>query len=152
MEELATRATIAAERLVWWCPLVPTKALAPQKNLTLFSLLICQTLDPPPAIISWQPTPRRVLVGYGLTETSPVIANRVAMQNTRGTTGRPVPGSEVKIADLETGQQVQCGRGGGQRQRGVRGLPRFRLLLFLVYVVFRHVLLFFINIHIYNHL
>lgn len=48
----------------------------------------------------------RVLVGYGLTETSPVIANRVATENTKGTTGKPVPGSEVKIADLLSGQQV----------------------------------------------
>lgn len=49
----------------------------------------------------------RVLVGYGLTETSPVIANRVATENTKGTTGKPVPGSDVKIADLESGEQVQ---------------------------------------------
>ncbi len=45
-------------------------------------------------------------MGYGLTETSPVIANRVASDNTKGTTGKIVPGSEVKIADLENGEQV----------------------------------------------
>lgn len=50
----------------------------------------------------------RVLVGYGLTETSPVIANRVATENTKGTTGKPVPGCDVKIADLESGQQVRA--------------------------------------------
>ena len=48
----------------------------------------------------------RVLVGYGLTETSPVIANRVATANTRGTTGKPVPGSEVKIVHQQDGRQV----------------------------------------------
>ncbi|CAN0310154.1 unnamed protein product, partial [Ectocarpus sp. 8 AP-2014] len=60
----------------------------------------------------------RVLVGYGLTETSPVIANRVATENTKGTTGKPVPGSEVKIADQETGQQVAVGQTGKILIRG----------------------------------
>ncbi|CAN0466024.1 unnamed protein product, partial [Laminaria digitata] len=59
-----------------------------------------------------------VLVGYGLTETSPVIANRVAMKNTRGTTGRPVPGSEVKIADQESGKQMAVGQTGKILVRG----------------------------------
>ena len=35
-----------------------------------------------------------------------MIANRVATENTKGTTGKPVPGSDVKIADLESGEQV----------------------------------------------
>eukprot|EP00752_Nemacystus_decipiens_P009084 g8111.t1 len=60
----------------------------------------------------------RVLVGYGLTETSPVIANRVATENTKGTTGKPVPGSDVKIADLESGQQVAVGETGKILIRG----------------------------------
>lgn len=58
---------------------------------------------PPPPTFAM---PLRVLVGYGLTETSPVIANRVAKENTRGTTGKPSPGTEVKIIDLEDGRQV----------------------------------------------
>eukprot|EP00904_Undaria_pinnatifida_P007397 jgi/Undpi1/3788/HiC_scaffold_16.g07157.m1 len=60
----------------------------------------------------------RVLVGYGLTETSPVIANRVAMENTRGTTGKPVPGSEVKIADQESGKKMAVGQAGKILIRG----------------------------------
>ncbi|CAM9480284.1 unnamed protein product [Hapterophycus canaliculatus] len=60
----------------------------------------------------------RVLVGYGLTETSPVIANRVASANTKGTTGKPVPGSEVKIADQESGKQMSMGQTGKILIRG----------------------------------
>ncbi len=40
-----------------------------------------------------------VLVGYGLTETSPVLTCRRTSSNVRGTSGQPLPSTEVKIVD-----------------------------------------------------
>ena len=42
-----------------------------------------------------------VLVGYGLTETSPVLTCRRTWSNVRGTSGQPLPFTEVKIVDDE---------------------------------------------------
>lgn len=50
-----------------------------------------------------------ICVGYGLTETSPVIANRFGQHNVRGSTGVPLPRAYVKIVDLETKQIVKPG-------------------------------------------
>lgn len=45
-----------------------------------------------------------VIVGYGLTETSPVLTARRPWHNLRGSAGRPIPGTEIRIVDLETRQ------------------------------------------------
>jgi len=45
-----------------------------------------------------------ILVGYGLTETSPVTNVRRPWHNLRGSSGQPIPGTEIRIVDLETRQ------------------------------------------------
>ena len=59
-----------------------------------------------------------LLVGYGLTETSPVVSCRRPWRNIRGSSGLPMPETEFRIVDPETGTAL------GFRQRGrvlVRG-------------------------------
>ncbi len=43
-----------------------------------------------------------LLVGYGLTETSPVVSCRRPWRNIRGSSGLPLPDTEFRIVDLET--------------------------------------------------
>jgi long-chain acyl-CoA synthetase len=45
-----------------------------------------------------------LLVGYGLTETSPVLTARRPNHNLRGSAGKPIPQTEIRIVDLETGR------------------------------------------------
>ena len=59
-----------------------------------------------------------LLVGYGLTETSPVISCRRPWHNIRGSSGLPLPGTEFRVVDPESGVPLSF------RQRGrvlVRG-------------------------------
>ncbi|MEM9925837.1 MAG: AMP-binding protein [Cyanobacteria bacterium P01_D01_bin.50] len=53
-----------------------------------------------------------ILVGYGLTETSPVVHARRYWSNLRGSAGLPIPGTQVKIVDLETQQELPTGEKG----------------------------------------
>lgn len=53
-----------------------------------------------------------VLVGYGLTETSPVVSVRTVKHNLRGSSGKPIPETEFKIVDLETRQPLPNGEKG----------------------------------------
>jgi long-chain acyl-CoA synthetase len=53
-----------------------------------------------------------ILVGYGLTETAPITNVRRPWQNLRLTSGKPLPGTEIKIVDLETRKSVPIGQKG----------------------------------------
>lgn len=53
-----------------------------------------------------------VLVGYGLTETSPITNARLLDRNLRGSAGRPLPETENRIADPETRQTLPQGQKG----------------------------------------
>ncbi|NJL79973.1 MAG: long-chain fatty acid--CoA ligase [Richelia sp. RM2_1_2] len=53
-----------------------------------------------------------IVVGYGLTETSPVTHARRHWTNLRGSAGLPIPGTQAKIVDLETRQELPTGEKG----------------------------------------
>ena len=53
-----------------------------------------------------------VFVGYGLTETSPITNARTPKHNVRGSAGRPLPETEIKIVDPQTRQKLPQGERG----------------------------------------
>jgi len=59
-----------------------------------------------------------ILVGYGLTETSPVLTARRIWRNLRGSAGQPIPGTEIRVVDLETRQTLSTGQQGLVLARG----------------------------------
>jgi long-chain acyl-CoA synthetase len=59
----------------------------------------------------------RLLNGYGLTETSPVLTCRRFSHNLLGTVGRPLPGTDLRIVD-EGGKPVPDGESGRILARG----------------------------------
>ncbi|XP_023748723.2 probable acyl-activating enzyme 16, chloroplastic [Lactuca sativa] len=60
----------------------------------------------------------KVQVGYGLTESSPVIAARQPYLNVLRSVGRPIRDTEIKIVDDETGQDLPHGSKGIVKARG----------------------------------
>ena len=59
-----------------------------------------------------------LVVGYGLTETSPVTHVRRPWHNMRGSSGLPMPGTEIKIVDPETKETLAAGGRGLVLVRG----------------------------------
>jgi len=53
-----------------------------------------------------------LIVGYGLTETSPVLCNRLTESNILGTVGRPAPGTTMKIIDITSRKEAPIGEVG----------------------------------------
>lgn len=62
-----------------------------------------------------------VLEGYGMTETSPVLAVRTWSNLVIGTVGHPYPKTEVRIVDLHTGDVLYPNRRHRASGRGLRG-------------------------------
>ena len=59
-----------------------------------------------------------LLVGYGLTETSPVLSCRRAWSNRRGSAGQPLPDTALKIVDPESRRTLAIGERGLVLARG----------------------------------
>jgi long-chain acyl-CoA synthetase len=59
-----------------------------------------------------------ILVGYGLTETAPVTNARRPWRNLRGSSGLPLPETEIRIVDTETRQPLLPGQRGLIMVRG----------------------------------
>ncbi|QPN59044.1 AMP-binding protein [Synechococcus sp. CBW1002] len=59
-----------------------------------------------------------LLVGYGLTETSPVLTCRRPWLNRRGSSGQPLPGTALRIVDPESGALLRLGERGRVLARG----------------------------------
>jgi long-chain acyl-CoA synthetase len=53
-----------------------------------------------------------ILVGYGLTETAPITNVRRPWRNLRLSSGQPLPGTEIRIVDVETRQTLPAGHKG----------------------------------------
>uniref|UniRef100_A0A0E0KLI2 4-coumarate--CoA ligase n=1 Tax=Oryza punctata TaxID=4537 RepID=A0A0E0KLI2_ORYPU len=60
----------------------------------------------------------KVQNGYGLTETSPVVAARRPFCNVLGTVGHPVKHTEIKVVDIETNEVLPDGSKGVVKVRG----------------------------------
>ena len=59
----------------------------------------------------------RLLNGYGMTETSPVLTIRTFDHNLLGTAGRPLDGTEIRVVDRE-GETLADGQTGRLQARG----------------------------------
>jgi malonyl-CoA/methylmalonyl-CoA synthetase len=63
-------------------------------------------------------TGHAILERYGMTETNMTTSNPYEGERVAGTVGPPLPGVEVRVADLETGEIVPAGKTGVIEVRG----------------------------------
>ncbi|KFZ31623.1 long-chain fatty acid--CoA ligase [Pseudidiomarina salinarum] len=64
-------------------------------------------------------TKSRLLEGYGLTECAPVVTvNPTDIEHYNGTIGVPLPSTEVRVVDVDTGKLVAQGESGELQVRG----------------------------------
>ncbi len=64
-------------------------------------------------------TKSRLLEGYGLTECSPVVSvNPTDIEHYTGTIGLPLPSTDVRIVDIDTGEELPQGESGEIQVRG----------------------------------
>ncbi|MGF1602311.1 MAG: AMP-dependent synthetase/ligase [Thermosynechococcaceae cyanobacterium] len=68
-----------------------------------------------------------LLVGYGLTETAPVLTARRPKHNLRRSSGRPIPQTELKIIDPQTQQTLPQGAKGLILARGPQVMKGYYL-------------------------
>lgn len=68
-----------------------------------------------------------ILVGYGLTETSPVLTVRSPERNLRGSAGQPIANTEIKIVDPETFETLSTGERGLVMARGPQVMKSYFL-------------------------
>ena len=61
-----------------------------------------------------------VFVGYGLTETAPITNARTPAHNVRGSAGKPLPETEIKIVDPSTRKKLPQGQRGLVLIRGAQ--------------------------------
>ncbi|EKE82822.1 long-chain-fatty-acid--CoA ligase FadD [Idiomarina xiamenensis] len=64
-------------------------------------------------------TKSRLLEGYGLTECAPVVTvNPYDIEHYTGSIGLPVPSTDVRIVDPDTGEEVELGKSGELQVKG----------------------------------
>lgn len=68
-----------------------------------------------------------ILVGYGLTETSPVLTARRQVRNLRGASGFPLANTEIKIVDLENRTTLPPGKAGLVMAKGPQVMQGYYL-------------------------
>ena len=83
--------------------------LAEREQLTSLRLIVVGAEACPPSVrqrcADMAPS-ATLLEGYGITECSPVVASNTVAANHPGTLGKPMPGVEVLVVDLETDQPL----------------------------------------------